>query len=342
MHILLDELIATPVETNAGFENAPEVQEEHFEPEYDMDDLSLFLSDFADGELDNIVDVKELRSELGAQDEEEELVEEDSDEEAVDEQVAQEEVEDDEDYDEEVIEIGEDAMIPIGDTEVSFADLKAAYKTKEEIEGHINIAKNEYEKAVAAKKDMEDALMLSKLEAEVELETYAGMTQADWREMARTRPEDYAEHKEYFDRMMNKRNLVENHLREMNEEKAAREAEAQQAQVQESIKFLREKIPGFNRELADEIISHAVNDLGAPESIADTTDPFTILAMYNSLKMHKGIREAATKIRRKVASTPISQKRARVTSAPASAEVPKSFKYNGQSYTDADLALFMN
>ena len=307
MHIILDELISTEVEQDVGGEEV-QPERDQFEPEYDMDDMSLFLDELNGDSSDAFEEEEEHTEEEADESEEESDTEEESEESETDE-------DDDglEDQEEEELEIGDDYLIALEDgTEATFKEMKEYYNTRSEIKKHVDVAKEAYEAAVAKQTEVEDALTLSKLEAEMELETYADMTSADWREMARTRPQDYAEHKEYYDRMTSKRNQVEKHLNTLQEMKEEKEQEAHQARIQESITILEQKIPGFDKELVDNIVSHAINDLGAPESIADTVDPYVILAFYNSFKLHKGVREAATKIKRKVKTAPLSSKTTKV------------------------------
>jgi len=244
---------------------------------------------------------------------------------------------DNEGSDYEEIEIGDEALIPVGDVEVPFGELRQAYLDKKAVEEHISTAKGAYEVALAERAAAEEALSLSKLEADLELEVYANMKEGDWREMARTRPQDYAEHKEYYDRMVAKRSKVSSQLEALNQRKQEQQQEERNQQIQQSLSVLQDRIPGFSKEVADEIVSHAINDLGAPESIAETIDPFVIIALHNSLQRKKGIQEAATKIRRKSKSAPVSQKKTRVVSK----GIPSGLKSKGGKVDMVDLYQYL-
>lgn len=176
---------------------------------------------------------------------------------------------------------------------VTQGELKNNYRAVQQLNQDFEESKARLLEIEEKKQGLEDMLLLAKTEIDMELEAYANV---NWNKMAKEDPANYADHKEYYETLLHKKNKTVIATERLRMEAAEKEQEALQQKIAESLIILKRDIPNFSREVANEIINHAIKDLGAPEDWAkNQVDAYVMKGWYNSMLRQKGIKELATK-----------------------------------------------
>lgn len=273
-----------------------------FSPE-ELKDLGIELD--YEGEVDEEGEPLEQEEQEAEPEEQEEETEESEEESESDEGVSEEDVEFED------IDLDDDTIIFVEQSdgtelEVNFADLKASFRSNQILEQMSNDIKQRYEKLQLDEADQEDFRELAVLEADVEIETmgYDKMSETDWRKMSREDPAAYAQHRPYFESLVAKKEKLRSRMEENNKAKVEREREETVKYANEQEAIILREIPNADIDLVQEVYSHALNKLHAPESVRNTVVPaHTFIGWYYSMLRDKEINGAARTLNTKRVAT---------------------------------------
>lgn len=223
---------------------------------------------------------------------------------------------------------------------VSVSTAIESHKRMLEVEQQRDANEAERNRLMKAAQTMEDLTSLAKLEIDEQLATYEGL---DWKQYSINHPESYAEHRPFYDGLVAKKNSLLQKESLIREARQAAEVEQQQKELQNAVNILSEKIPGFNEDIIDAVVDHAIS-LGMDEKDAlDIRNPYFFLGLYNSMNLEKGHAEAAKKVVKRIKQGPSIKagavaKKGKATGAPVGKKASLEKKIASGQASDLDLS----
>lgn len=239
------------------------------------------------------------------QDDESEVVE------AEEEEVVEEaEVEEEEEAEEEAEEDGEAVMtdedgeevdyeeyeisLPSGE-EVKLAQLVQGYKDAEALSAEkeqFETLKSDFEvKSANVASMMEMAL----LESQQAVDSYSDY---DWAKIAKDDPQEYAEHREYFEHHRRRVKDVEKAYNEVKEAKATEEKNAMDKRIIEANIVLARDVPGWNKEMYNELCNYALEAGFDRDYILESVSPAFFKMLHKNMAVEKGVQKVTAKVKK--------------------------------------------
>lgn len=235
--------------------------------------------------------------------EEEVVVEEEveeAEEEEVEEAEAEEEVEDDgeavmTDEDGEEVDYEEyEISLPSGE-EVKLAQLVQGYKDAEALSAEktqFESLRAEFEtKSANVASMMEMAL----LESQQAVDSYSDY---DWGKIAKDDPQEYAEHREYFEHHRRRVKDVQKAYDEVKEAKATEEKNAMDKRIIEANIVLARDVPGWNKEMYNELCNYALEAGFDRDYILESVSPAFFKMLHKNMAVEKGVQKVTAKVKK--------------------------------------------
>lgn len=228
----------------------------------------------------------------------EEEVEEDEESDETDEEVEEDtEEETDEEVDFGELEIDLDSEIQIGEEFISVNDLIRNRMDAEEIKTQ----REEIEAKVKAYDEKEatvvGVLEKAKLECDKVIEDYK---EFDWKKMAQEDPKAYAEHREFLEAYLARKEEIDEDYATAVKAKEAKELEVKQAAANDCLTLLKKDIPNWNEDLYQNIMGYAIEKLGMSQDfVTASMDAGFFKTVYGVMKRDSDLKTAVTKVRNK-------------------------------------------
>lgn len=138
-------------------------------------------------------------------------------------------------------------------------------------------------------------LELARLEADRVIEDYEDF---DWAAYKKDDPVGYVENREFLDRYKARRQEILAAQQELEEEKAAKDAEDFKVKAREAGVVLARDIPGWNNDLYQQLMVYAVENGANAEEIANSVDPTIFKILYKAMQYEKGKQVVKAKVKR--------------------------------------------
>lgn len=189
--------------------------------------------------------------------------------------------------------------LPTGE-DVTLSELVKGYRDNSQLEEAVNQFNQDREAFIEQSNSIGKLLDLAKLEADRTIEDYKGF---DWNRYKAEDPAGYVENREYLDRFIERRKEIVSAMEEREAALARDQAAAKEAAAIEAGQILSRDIPGWNKNLYEELMEYAIANGAEKESILNSTDPVMFKMLYKALQFEKGKQVVTAKVKR-IGSTP--------------------------------------
>lgn len=303
--------------------------------EYEEHDMSMFGEDDVEENEDFSEDDDDQFDPDAFEDEDEDSDEEEESEEA---EEGEEELEEDVDFGE--LEIDMDSEIQIGEEFVTINDLIKNRLTTEALVEKEEELNEIYEDLTSKTEAVTTTLEKAILECDKVIEDYKTF---DWKKLAAEDPSAYAQHREFLEAYLARKDEIEVEYTKAKDMDAERATAARNEQAVHAVRVLTTEIPGWDEALYGQLMGYAIENLGMDKTfVTESMDVGFFKTVHNVMKRDKELNAAVAKVRKpmvkKVASsksaapkTAVKKSVSKKAAAPSAGEVGVS-SYDKHSY----------
>lgn len=198
--------------------------------------------------------------------------------------------------DDDVAELTDDYEIEIADgVKAPLGQMKQAFQNQEAVKNAANHVQQAYTEVKQRQQKVESQFQLSLMEADGILKQYEN---TDWSALAAEDQAQYAQHRQYFDKIQQRKRQLEADYGNYQQEQENEKLEQKRYEAQQATEVLQRDI-ALTPESYKSMVDFGLKELGINPSVLDEiTDPGIYKALHFAAKYHAGIVEKTNKVKK--------------------------------------------
>ena len=231
-----------------------------------------------------------------------------------------------------------EGLVEIDGEDVDIQELKQGHLRQQDYTRKTQQVAEDRKAAEQKRQQYESQLHALSVAAGSNLHRYAHISEANWREMAAERPDDYKRHWADYEKAIRYQQFLDNQVAENNAKNEQRLNAEREAQAADALQTIKAIIPNWSNELYSEIGKYA-QAIGVSK-FADIIDPGIITAIHKASQFDQAKKVTKKKIQSSPKKTLTGGK---ATTKPANQKTKKAMKRLSESGSmDDALEAFMN